>query len=215
MARKNKLYHFIYRIVNIKNGKYYIGMHSTDDLNDGYMGGGKKIKNSIKKHGKENHIKEILEFLPDRNSLAVREKEIVNKDLLSDIKCLNLMIGGECGGWINEEHKEKNIKAMSIAGNLKLKELWKDENWSLGLKNKRRGFWNDTERAEKMSAGLSFNGKKHREESIEKMKKADRTGKKNSQFGTCWITNGIENLKIKKESELPEGWKFGRTIKKV
>jgi hypothetical protein len=33
----------------------------------------------------------------------------------------------------------------------------------------------------------------------------------NSQFGTIWITNGIENKKIKKENtEIPQGWYKGR-----
>jgi hypothetical protein len=35
-------------------------------------------------------------------------------------------------------------------------------------------------------------------------------GESNSQFGTCWITNGTENKKIKKTEKLPKGWEFGR-----
>lgn len=37
-------------------------------------------------------------------------------------------------------------------------------------------------------------------------------GSKNSQFGTCWITNGKENRKIKKEplDNLETGWYKGR-----
>jgi hypothetical protein len=37
-------------------------------------------------------------------------------------------------------------------------------------------------------------------------------GEKNSQFGTRWITNGIENKKIKKDSIIPDGWKLGRKV---
>jgi len=36
-----------------------------------------------------------------------------------------------------------------------------------------------------------------------------QTGKGNSQFGTICITNGIENRRIKKEQEIPEGWRKG------
>jgi len=33
----------------------------------------------------------------------------------------------------------------------------------------------------------------------------------NSQYGTMWITNGIDNRKIKKEQDvIPEGWYKGR-----
>jgi len=54
---------------------------------------------------------------------------------------------------------------------------------------------------EKFPEGTWF-GKKHTPETIEKIKKSTKgkqTGEKNSQFGTCWITNGQENKKIKKE----------------
>ena len=37
------MYHFVYETTNLINGKKYIGKHSTDDLNDGYLGSGKAI----------------------------------------------------------------------------------------------------------------------------------------------------------------------------
>ena len=40
-------------------------------------------------------------------------------------------------------------------------------------------------------------------------KKGHGVGATNSQYGTKWITNGINNKKIKKEEKLPEGWKYG------
>lgn len=35
-------------------------------------------------------------------------------------------------------------------------------------------------------------------------------GNKNSQFGTRWITNGVESRKIKSSEEIPSGWTRGR-----
>jgi len=44
-----KKYHFIYKTTNLLNGKYYYGMHSTDNLEDGYVGINNKILVSILK----------------------------------------------------------------------------------------------------------------------------------------------------------------------
>ena len=40
--------------------------------------------------------------------------------------------------------------------------------------------------------------------------KISNAGERNPSFGTIWITDGINNKKICKESEIPEGWRKGR-----
>lgn len=60
-------------------------------------------------------------------------------------------------------------------------------------------------------------GKSHSEETKKKMSdsaKISSSGKRNSQFGTMWITNEIESKKILKTDLIPEGWRKGRKIKK-
>ena len=47
-------YHYIYKTTCIINDKFYIGMHSTDNMEDGYIGSGKRLWHSINYHGKEN-----------------------------------------------------------------------------------------------------------------------------------------------------------------
>ncbi len=64
-----------------------------------------------------------------------------------------------------------------------------------------------------------FKGKKHSEDSKERMKisnKEKQNGEKNSQFGTIWIHNDSikENKKIKKQDILQEGWLIGRKFYK-
>jgi hypothetical protein len=62
MPRKQKRYHYIYKTTCQVTDKFYVGMHSTNNLEDGYLGSGKILGYSIAKHGRENHKREILEF---------------------------------------------------------------------------------------------------------------------------------------------------------
>lgn len=86
-------FHFIYKTTRF-DGAFYIGVHSTNDKDDTYMGSGTKIRRSIKKHGTAQHTREILEFLPTREAAFEREKELISKEILADPACMNLMIGG-------------------------------------------------------------------------------------------------------------------------
>jgi hypothetical protein len=103
MARKPKKYHYIYKTTCKITGKFYVGMHSSDSIDDGYLGSGKILGYSRKKYGDENHVREILEFCSSRDELKQREKEIVNEELLANPLNINLKYGGE-GGW---EHVNK------------------------------------------------------------------------------------------------------------
>jgi hypothetical protein len=75
---------------------------------------------------------------------------------------------------------------------------------------------------ERISAALKgrklFLGKKHTDETKRAIGRANsisQLGDGNSQFGTCWITNGVESTKIKKDDHIPDGWWKGRKMKRV
>lgn len=87
-------HHIVYRTTCVITGRFYIGLHSTDDLNDGYVGSGQRLWRSIKKHGKENHVCEILEHFMTREAAAEREKELIQKFWKVNSLCLNLGPGG-------------------------------------------------------------------------------------------------------------------------
>ena len=65
-------YGVIYKITNTINGKIYIGKDSSNKKN--YYGSGKAIKNSIKKYGKENFTKEIIDYAESLDELNNKEK---------------------------------------------------------------------------------------------------------------------------------------------
>jgi hypothetical protein len=87
-------HHFVYRTTCVLNDKYYIGLHSTDNFEDGYLGSGWRLQNSIKKYGKENFKREILESFQTRKEASLREEELITPEILSDPLCLNLRSGG-------------------------------------------------------------------------------------------------------------------------
>jgi len=74
---EDKKYHMIYMTTNTLNGKFYIGVHSTDDPEDGYLGSGRGISFAIKKYGKENFERTTLMFFPSRDLALEYESEIV------------------------------------------------------------------------------------------------------------------------------------------
>jgi hypothetical protein len=68
-----------------------------------------------------------------------------------------------------------------------------------------------------MRGNTNWLGKTHNEDTKKKMSKSKQgmyDGEKNPQFGSFWITNGIESINLKKGSVIPEGWYKGRKMKK-
>lgn len=92
--KEGKQIHYFYKIVNKINGHFYYGIHSTYNINDGYMGSGRKLHDAYEKYGIENFEKVILEEFPSRDQLLNYEKKIVNKILVKDKSCYNISLGG-------------------------------------------------------------------------------------------------------------------------
>ena len=89
-----KAYNYIYKITNQINGKIYIGKHSTDNLDDGYMGSGKLILKAEKKYGLENFTKEYLAFCDTEEKLNWFEKFYIKQFNAREVG-YNLTDGGD------------------------------------------------------------------------------------------------------------------------
>jgi hypothetical protein len=109
--------HIIYKITNNINGKYYIGRHSTENIDDGYMGSGVGIINAIKKYGKENFTKEILEKTNTTDELWETELKYVNEDVVKDSNSYNISLGGKHYLYgLRRTNKKEYTKHQSNAG---------------------------------------------------------------------------------------------------
>jgi len=89
------MHYTIYKITNKINGKYYIGRHATEDVNDSYMGSGIGIKNAINKYGVENFTKEIIATADNADALWDLELKIVNEEVVKDPMSYNNAYGGK------------------------------------------------------------------------------------------------------------------------
>jgi len=92
--------HTVYETYKKENPKHnYIGIHSTDNIDDGYMGSGKNLKTAISKYGSDSFIKKILVIANDRDDAFRIEAELVeNRD-----PYYNMAPGGR-GNGVGESH---------------------------------------------------------------------------------------------------------------
>ena len=117
------MFYTVYKITNKINNKFYIGMHKTINLDDGYMGSGKRLKLAIEKYNLENFTKEILHIFDNETDMKNKEKELV---VLNE-QSYNLCEGGKGGfSYLNRsgkslrtgmKHSEESKKKMAHYGN--------------------------------------------------------------------------------------------------
>jgi hypothetical protein len=180
------------------------------------MGSSKKLKSDILKYGIENFTKEILFIFDNPEEMYLKEVEIVNEEFVANSSTYNLKPGGQgCWDYINNDVEArilKNKKARKTT-NDRYPNLLKE--WA--KKGGRKAYELHGTPKEFLSAGkISFLGKHHTEET--KKKVSDKAKERlsnplnNSQYGTMWITNGIDNKKIKKDAPILDGWVRGRKV---
>lgn len=105
---------FVYLTTNLVNGKQYIGSHEGE-YDDGYLGSGKPILlNAIKKYGRENFKREILEECDPSLNLILEEKYIREYNTLAPNGYNISPTGGVKGGGKHSEETKKKISNSSF-----------------------------------------------------------------------------------------------------
>jgi hypothetical protein len=169
------LYHYIYKTSNDK-GDYYIGRHSTKNLNDNYQGSGNWVKNSKNK----NRIltTEILFFVDTFEELKDKELDLITSNIKNK-KCKNQSISssgfsvGEAnpaksqkerlrrslsGGWFSTEEGKLYTKNNHPSDNLETKlrfrnnaiKQWENVEYKSYMSNRQRDFMNTPEQQKRM-----------------------------------------------------------------
>ena len=166
--------YYVCLTTNKINNKKYIGKSSyyKDPDKHTYLGSGVLIKKAIKKYGKENFTKEILEIFDNENDALQAEIRYIKKfNALEDDNFYNLSTGGE--GMEGMKMTEEIKKKMSES--------------SKGIKSSMYGKTHSQETKEKMSK--SRKGKLKSEEWRKKISESQRGAKSNKAKRTSIIVD--------------------------
>jgi len=154
------MHYIIYKTTNNCNGKYYIGQHITDNLDDGYIGSGVAMLKAIKKYGKDNFTRVILCYGDSQEDLNELEELAVDMSVVNDPMSYNLMTGGGSCGKRGKETRKKMSEVKK------------------GEKNPNKGRTHTPEARQKMSEANKGNtrmlGKTFSQETRQKMSEAKK-----------------------------------------
>lgn len=204
---------YLYQITNLINNKIYIGVHTTDNINDGYMGSGTAIKRAIKKYGIENFKKDIMGFFDTRELVLTEEEKIVDAGFVMRADTYNLRTGG-IGGFehinnlpICERPNIKEYKRKVASGEIK---VGGTQHWSADSRRKVA----EIARHNHIYANTESAANK-RKDTFKRIQHSK--GEKNSQYGRYWISN-IDTKEIKRinsDEIIPVGWVRGKKGKSM
>jgi len=121
------MFHFLYKTYT-NSGKYYVGRHSTKNVDDGYLGSGKWVK-GIK--DKTILKREILKFVDTVEELK-REEKFLLEGVIDDPLNMNFNNSAEgfAVGNLNPAHSEQERKRRRDHNWMKTEEArrWVSEN---------------------------------------------------------------------------------------
>lgn len=210
----------VYRTTNKVNGKYYFGVHKTENPMDEYLGSGKFLKRAIVKYGVENFVKEILLSSHSPEAAFALEFELVEEHRGNPL-CYNLRQGGAGGfDYINKAGlngtyfmKEDSVKRRAES---KRKKFETDELYRKRVLDNldRIRLRQNPEVREKnrLKAVAKWKGGHQSPENCQKFSEM-RTGSGNPNFGIKWMNKEgipqripIDDVQLR----IKDGWMLGK-----
>lgn len=215
-----KKYHYLYELRLKSDPRYYYrGKHSTDNLNDGYIGSGSRVKQLLQEYGKDCFTKTVYKFCKNLQEVLQEEELYVGTLWKTDPFCLNLTPGGAFSGKFDmtgvpvrpetreKERKNRLGKKASEETKQKISKIHKGKKLTqehiLKIVQAHLGVPRKESTKQKVSAALK--GKPKSLEHIKKMKEC--------KLGRIWINNGNSSkllLPEVAEEYLKQGWVRGR-----
>jgi group I intron endonuclease len=200
--------YIIYKTTNKLDGKYYIGCHSTNNINDGYLGSGKHLTRAIKKYGRENFKFEILHIVTSQIEMFNLERQLVNEELVKDPMTYNLKIGGSggnpgiVGAFKGKKHSEETKEKIRFAA---LHQITTDQKRQKLSENN----WSKKDPQAQRIHASKINRDRPKSESQRQKLSEWQTGKKlvNNGITSCWVKRNDVPILIS------QGWMLGK-IKK-
>lgn len=167
---------FIYKTICTVNDKIYIGKYQG--IKKGYLGSGIILKKAIKKYGKDNFVREIIEDnINDTKLLKEREKFWIRFHDAQNPKIgYNLTSGGDGNDSIRTEEYKKFLSKRTTG------------------------------------KGNTFYGKRHSEETKEKLRIASTNGGPGDSTGIKRSEETKEKMSKSKMGDKNPSWKGGITI---
>ena len=199
--------HYLYRVTNLVNGKYYIGKRKhPDPANDKYMGSGKQITAAIQKYGLHNFKKEILVVVSTDEEAARLEEQLVTLFEVRDPMCYNMHRGGH-GGF---EHINTGVEPSERRNIKVLREKIKSGEVSVG------GWYGTEAQRAACIAVLNTKAKEGYEEFLADKERLEQRNAKiaakmrenNPAKGKSWYNDGIKSYLLKPQDAV--GLKKGR-----
>ena len=173
-------------------------MHSTTNMDDGYLGSGKVLKSAIKKYGESAFTRTILMTFDSFEEMAENERALVNQKMVDDPTYYNMRVGGigfapghtvGKGRCKSEEHRRKisinQIERFKDPTNHpsfgKAQSVETKRKRSISMTGKTFGPMSD---ARKLAISIGTTGKKHKPMSEEQKRfiSVSQTGKKRGPY---------------------------------
>lgn len=163
------MYGYIYLTINKVNHKTYVGQKMLKNKNwnkDNYLGSGKHLKCAIKKYGKENFEKFLIQFCNTKEELDKQEIFWIAEYRKRGLAQYNIANGGEGGGSFKGRHHSGETKR-------KISEVQKGKP-KYGLRGKKLSEEHKQKLSESHKGNQNHKGKYHSEETKRRISKAKK-----------------------------------------